>query len=182
LKKTSLALRKNTESKRAFFKKLFIKQHSHMNKNIINIIIAIVITGSASFYGGMQYTQSKTVSPQNFANMTQEERQALRGQFGNGTGARGARMGNGGANGEIISKDDASITIKLRDGGSKIVFLSNTTPVSKTASGTPADLIVGAQVNAVGTANSDGSMTAQSVQIRPISSDTPNRAEAPSQQ
>jgi hypothetical protein len=137
-------------------------------KNIINIIITVVVAGGGSFYGGMQYAQSKTVTPQNFANMTQEEREALRGQFGNGTGARGMRTVNGGgASGEILSKDETSITIKLRDGGSKIVFLSGTTPITKQAEGILADLSVGTQVNAMGTANPDGSITAQSVQIRP---------------
>lgn len=139
-----------------------------MNKNITNIIIAVIVAGGASFYTGMHYAQSKTVTPVNFANMTPEERQALRGQFGNAAGGRGSRTGNGGASGEIISKDTSSITIKLRDGsGSKIVFLSNTTPVTKQAAGTPADLIIGTEVSAMGTANADGSITAQSVQIRP---------------
>lgn len=138
-----------------------------MNKNITNIIIAVIIAGGVSFYAGMHYAQSKTITPTNFANMTPEERQALRGQFAPGAGGRGGRTGNGGASGEIISKDAASITVKLRDGGSKIVFLSGTTPIMKTASGTPADLYVGAQVNAMGTANPDGSITAQTVQIRP---------------
>lgn len=138
-----------------------------MNKNIINIIITVIVAGGASFYAGMHYAQSKAVTPANFANMTPEERQALRGQFGNG-GGRGGRTGNGGASGEIISKDATSITIKLRDGsGSKIVFLSGATPIMKTASGTASDLQVGTQVNAMGTANSDGSITAQTVQIRP---------------
>ena len=140
-----------------------------MNKNITNIIIAVIIAGGASFYAGMHYAQSKTVAPANFANMTPEEQQALRGQFGNGAGGTrgGTRAGNTGASGEIISKDTTSITVKLRDGGSKIVFLSGTTPIMKTASGTPADLYVGAQINAMGTTNPDGSITAQTVQIRP---------------
>lgn len=137
-----------------------------MNKHIITIVLAVFVSGCASFYAGSYYAQGKTVSATNFANMTQEERQAVRGQFGGGAGTRGARLGSGGANGEIIGKDDSSVTIKLRDGGSKIVFLSNTTPITKTASGTPMDLTIGAQVNAMGTANPDGSITAQSVQIR----------------
>ncbi len=153
-----------------------------MNKNIINIVIAVIMAGGASFYAGMHYAQSKTVTSANFANMTPEERQALRGQFGGMGGGRGMR-GGGNAGGEILSKDATSITIKLRDGsGSKIVFLSGTTPVMKTASGTPADLIVGAEVNAMGTANPDGSITAQSVQIRPMGQNAPRTAGAPEQQ
>ena len=138
-----------------------------MNKQITNIIIAVIVAGGAAFYGGMHYAESKTASPQNFANMTPEERQALRGQFGGMGGGQGIRNGNG-ASGEIISKDTTSIIIKLRDGGgSKIVFLSASTPIMKQATGTIAELEVGTQVNAMGTANADGSITAQSVQIRP---------------
>jgi hypothetical protein len=149
-----------------------------MNKNIVNIVIAVIVAGGASFYAGMHYTQSKAVSPANFANMTTEERQALRGQFGNGGGTRGGRMmGGESAGGEIIAKDASSITMKLRDGGSKIIFLSSTTPITKTASGTPADLIVGTQVSAMGTANPDGSITAQSVQIRSAMSGAQRAAE-----
>ena len=71
--------------------------------------------------------------------------------------------------GEILSKDAQGITVKLREGGSKIVFLSNTTPVSKSVSGSTQDLVVGTSVVVFGTTNPDGSMTATAVQIRPPS-------------
>ncbi len=151
----------------------------------MNTVIIVIMAAGGAFYAGMHYAQSKTsAAGANFANMTPEERQALRGQFGGGAnGGRGGRNGGGGASGEIIAKDDTSMTIKLRDGGSKIVFLSGSTPVMKTASGTPQDLKVGTQVNAMGTANADGSITAQSVQIRPaIPADTERPAAAPTAQ
>lgn len=83
-------------------------------------------------------------------------------------GMMGGRMGGANlANGEIIAKDEKSITIKLRDGGSKIIFLSGTTAINKSATGTIDDLKVGTQVTATGTINTDGSVSAQMVQIRP---------------
>lgn len=71
-------------------------------------------------------------------------------------------------NGEIIAKDDKSITIKIQgDSGSKIVFFSDKTEVSKFASGSLSDLQVGQTVFINGTANTDGNVTAQTVQLRP---------------
>ncbi|TSC91735.1 MAG: hypothetical protein CEN90_199 [Parcubacteria group bacterium Licking1014_17] len=102
----------------------------------------------------------------------------------NFSGLRGARGGTAGGNftaGDIIAKDNQSITVKLRDGGSKIVFYSGTTEISKFAGGTPSDLEIGKSVTITGTANSDGSITAQSIQIRPIPTGTPNPTPTPSQ-
>ena len=141
-----------------------------MNQKMIGAIIGIaVVVGGGSFYGGMQYGKSKTsAAAGRSSNLSPEERQARLGQVG----AQGQRGGmnefaqGGGAGGEIIAKDDKSITVKLRDGGSKIIFLSNSTSLLKTAEGSLQDLAIGEQVTAIGTANQDGSMSAQSVQIR----------------
>lgn len=144
----------------------------NMKKTLPLIIAALVIAGG-SFFAGMQY--QKSTLPQaggNFANLTPQQRQARLQQFGQNGGTGGFRGGNGAGGGitagDILSKDATSVTIKLRDGGSKIIFLSDKTQVMKTTDGSTTDLTVGQQVSVQGTANPDGSISAQSIQIRPL--------------
>jgi len=135
---------------------------------IILILILTVMVGGGAFYGGMKYAQSKSSS--RFANLSPEQRQQGFQQLGASVtgGTRGGNSGSSGFTlGEIISKDDKSITIKLRDGGSKIIFYSDATEVDKFVSGTSSDLEVGKTVNVSGKTNQDGSVTAQSIQLRP---------------
>lgn len=141
-------------------------------KNIVAIVIGIVLVGAGSLYAGVKYGESKGAATLRagggLANLTPEERQARRAQFGmGGGGARGAGGGGGFSAGEILSKDDKSITVKLRDGGSKIIFFSGATQVMKVVTGSAGDLIIGEQVSVMGNANADGSISAQSIQMRP---------------
>ena len=154
-----------------------------MNKNhYIAVVAIVVIVGAGAFYGGMQYGANKAKATQ----------VANRGNFGSGAnggqrsgvGAQGGQNGggqrmNGGVsgasggfvNGSIISKDDKSITVKSQDGSSKIIFFSDSTTVGKTVDGSASDLSAGQQVMVNGKANSDGSIAAQNIQIRPARSD-----------
>ncbi|MDD5146599.1 MAG: hypothetical protein PHN39_02565 [Candidatus Pacebacteria bacterium] len=136
-----------------------------MSKIIVAILLTAIVAGGGAFYGGMQYGRSQQFTGGNFANfrnLTPDQRQQLA-QQGGGT----RRAGQGGATGEIISKDDKSITIKLSDGGSKIVFFSTSTPIMQFSTGTVDALTIGESIVANGAANQDGSITAQSIQIRP---------------
>jgi hypothetical protein len=128
------------------------------NTIIVFIIIAIII-GIGAFYGGMQFQKSQ-------ANATQQQRrQAFTGPGFNQNGRPG--NGNSFINGDIISQDDKSVTLKLRDGGSKIIFFSDSTQITKSASGATSDLTTGENLMVTGTTNTDGSITAQTIQIRP---------------
>jgi len=132
------------------------------NKIVSVAVLVAVVVGAGAFYGGMQYQKSIA------AKTASSGRQQFAGGGQGGMGRRGAGGQNGGfVGGDIISKDDKSITVKSRDGGSKIVFLSQSTSVGKTVAGASSDLTVGEQVVVNGTANSDGSVTAQNIQIRP---------------
>jgi hypothetical protein len=132
-----------------------------ISKNLIfTIIITAIVFGGGGFYGGMFFGKSQTP-----------------GRLPNGQFVAGVRDGSGNAlmrrqgsnfvNGDVIAKDDKSITVQNRDGGSKIIFFSDKTTITKSASGTKEDLAEGTTVIATGTANSDGTMTAQNIQIAP---------------
>lgn len=122
------------------------------------IIIGALIIIAIVFYGGYKYGQSKSaVSPFGQSN------------FAGGGLARRSGSGGGGSltRGEIIKKDAESLTVALpNNNGSKIVFYSTSTEVQKMTAGSPADLVVGKTVMVTGSANSDGSVTANSVQLR----------------
>ncbi len=133
-------------------------------KNIVTTVVIALVCLAGGFFGGMQYQKKKGISAADIQAMSQEQRQALLQGFRNGGGQGG---GGGFTAGQIISKDDKSITVKAMDGSSKIVFYSGSTTVGKATQGTSSDLINGEQVVVTGTANSDGSVTAQNIQIRP---------------
>jgi len=143
-------------------------------KNAIPLImIAIVAALLLSFYGGLKYADSKnatnaTVSGgQNLRNLTPEERAQRMQTMGSGNGRVRFGGGAGGAtNGEIISKDDKSLSLKLTDGGSKIIFFSTSTEIMKSTPGAVDDLKNGTKIFVSGEANQDGSVTAKTIQMR----------------
>ena len=132
-------------------------------KNIIIKIVVLVVIIGLSFYIGMKVGQGGSKAGQGLGGV-------------NGAGGfNSARMGRGGAQGagagfvtgEVLSKDATSVTVKLRDGGSKIIFVTGATAVQKTINGTLDDVVIGSQITANGQANSDGSINAVSIQQRP---------------
>ena len=137
------------------------------NKIIIAGVLCAVVFSGVGFYGGLKYQREKDSSlAQNLAGQRQRGAGNGAGNFSSGGGI--GRNGNGGvAIGQVIAKDDKSITIKLRDGGSKIVFYSSSIQLQKMTDTPLSDLIVGKQVTANGTVNLDGSLTANQIQIRP---------------
>lgn len=130
-------------------------------------VVIIILVGAGSFYGGMKYGQSKNSSRQGQGQLGQFRR----GGSGGG-GQNGFRGGNGAgfAAGTVIAKDATSITIKMSDNSSKIIFISSSTPLRKSVEAPVGDLAVGSNVTITGSANSDGSITAQSIQLRDASS------------
>jgi len=145
-----------------------------MNKTITIIVAAALLVAGGAFYGGMKYGQSNPPAGgalgnfANLRNLSSQERQQMGAGMAGSFGSRaGNQSGAGFVNGDIIAKDNQSITVKMRDNSSKIIFYSGTTEISKFASGASGDLEVGKTVTINGTVNSDGSLTAQSIQVRP---------------
>jgi hypothetical protein len=130
-----------------------------MSKTIIISTILVVLTGVGGFFAGTKYQASQRP---NFASF----RGGDGNQFQRGTG--GNRSGFRPVAGSIISSTDTSITVQIAGGGSKIVLLTDKTEINQATTATKADLKTGTAVAVFGTDNSDGSVTAQSVQINPM--------------
>jgi len=135
------------------------------NNSILLVIVALVIGLAGGFFGGMKYQENKTSSFGNDFNrrFTQGPNGSQNGQI------QRNRMGFRPVSGEIISADDKSITVKLQDGSSKIVLVNDKTTINKAEAAGKSDLKTGEKVAVFGTENSDGSVSAQNIQLNPIS-------------
>jgi hypothetical protein len=129
-------------------------------------LVCLVIGGAGGFYGGMQYQKNQAPVLGQGRGLGGARGGNFGGQPG-GTGGQGRTAFGGGTMGEVLSKDDKSFTVKMRDGGSKVVFFASSTRVGAMTDGVIDDVKPGVNVMVMGAPNSDGSVTAQSVQIRP---------------
>lgn len=131
-------------------------------QHLISIAVAAMIIAGGSFYGGTMYAKSGTSVQRGTQGAS-----VLMGR-GNRSGMTG-----GFTTGKIVSSDEKSMTVEMAagpdgsGGGSKIIFTSDSMSVFKMAEGSIADLVPGTEVTVTGTPNADGSLTAQSIQIRP---------------
>lgn len=135
------------------------------NNLILIAIVALLVGGAVGFFGGMQYQKSQRPS---FGSLGANGQRtgaggAFAGRFGAAGGANGARP----VTGQIISTGNNSVTVKMSDGSTKIVLLTSSTSINKTASASQSDLITGQTIAAFGTQNSDGSLTASNVELNP---------------
>ncbi len=123
-------------------------------KNTIFYLLIAVISLGIGFYGGILYQKNQQQSRfSQFANLRQ-------GQNRFPSGMRPI-------SGEIIKKDEDSLTVKLKDGSTKIVFLTEKTNISKSTTGSKEDLKEKINIFILGQQNSDGSITAENIQINP---------------
>jgi hypothetical protein len=137
-------------------------------KTAIWAVLAAVLFGALGFWGGVTYQKAQAPSA------------SFAGRFGGGAGGFGSSSNGGsrsaggvrGANaanvatGTVISEDAQSITVKTADGGSKTLFVSSQTEISKQQVLTTSDIKVGDQIAAFGQA-ANGGIDARMVQIVP---------------
>lgn len=121
-----------------------------MKKEILFLIILILVAVGA-FYGGMKYQQSKIPKRTFF----QREGQTT-------------QMRERVLSGEVISKDEKSLTLKLPDGSTRIVFISDSTKVSKMVKGNLNDIEPGKQVLIIGSQTTEGTFFADQIQLSPL--------------
>ncbi len=133
-----------------------------MNNKII-IAILVVVVAAASFYGGTMYAGSRRSTAFGLGGTGGANGGQLRQRFG----GNGANSNNLAVRGKVTSVGNGSMTVQMNDGSSKIVILSNSTNISQSQSAKTSDIKSGDEVMAFGTSNSDGSVTAQDVQLNP---------------
>ena len=119
-------------------------------------VIACVAVGAVAFFGGVFV--GRLTAPTGF--------NRAGGFPGAGGGQNGARAGGGFASGKVLKADAGSLTLQLPNGaGTKNVIIDTTTQIIKSEPVSSTAISVGTTVTAIGTAGSDGSITARAVTI-----------------
>lgn len=124
-----------------------------MNKILITALVCIVISGTAGYFVGKNTANSNSNS--------------YAGRFQRGLGRSGRGINGSVIRGKVISSDANSLTVQFQNGSSKIIVFSGKTRFTKSAQAAKADINPGDSIMVFGTQNSDGSVTAQNVQINP---------------
>jgi len=126
-----------------------------MKKYSTHIIWAIVVV--VALGGGYFWGRATVVST----------RAGFAGAYGTSSTRRLAGGAGGGfTTGQIASFGTNSMTLQLANGNSEVVLYASSTPVTEPTTVSPSTLTVGTNVMVGGTTNSDGSLTAQSIQVR----------------
>lgn len=131
------------------------------NRIIISIVVSLLL-GSVGGYVFGKGQAAKTDNP-------------WQGQIRNGSVRDGTRFSQGQRGnlmrplqGEIISLDENGITIKTDDNSTKIIFTSHQTSYSQTNEISRDGLKMGDKIGVFGITNTDGSVSAQNIQLNPF--------------
>ncbi len=139
-----------------------------MKKKDFFWLIALVVIGGIAFFSGQQLSE-------NLSGGDQMARQFAAGQFPGRLNADGRTSGGSlGARadgqtvtgGEILSLSDNNLTIKLPDGGSKIIYFATSTEMWRQTAAQLSDFKVGESITANGTENDAGALEADIIQFR----------------
>lgn len=146
-----------------------------MMKNMLLAGAAVLLIGSGAFYGGFLYGKSKTFSPSGFSGRNGEflgrnTDGSMRNRDGQGQGAgtqQGNRNGQDSVFGEVLSKNDTSMTVKTQNGGSRIVYFSDKTSEGISDSTALSNVSTGQSVMASGVGNGEGALVAHMILVYP---------------
>lgn len=130
-----------------------------MKKHYLTIGIAIICAVVFFFIGRATVSSS----PSGAGTFSSSTRGAFAGRGGAG-GAGGAALGL--VAGQIVSVSNGVITVSLANGNSENVYFSSSTPIIEPQPAPASALKPGTTVMIGGTTNSDGSVTAQTIQLR----------------
>ena len=139
---------------------------------IIGSIAVAVLTGGVGFWGGTMYQKSRSIF--NFQNRG-EGRTMMQGQ-NTDTKVSGNRVIQGGQGqmgqrniaGEVTAKDNKSVTVKMNDGSSRIIILSDKTVYRISEESSLDKVAIGTKVAVFGETGTDGSVTATNIEINPV--------------
>jgi len=144
------------------------------------LVLGFIIIAAGAFFGGMKFQEGKqTADISNYQSpfnrfTTRQTNNSQRTNDGQQLPGQGSMMRNNGnsgfrpVNGDIINADDKSITVKMTDGSSKIIFFSDKTTINKSTVASTADLKTGEKVMVIGQQNADGSVTATNINLNPV--------------
>lgn len=140
-----------------------------MNKNVMILValVLIIFAAAGGFVGGMMYQKNQSPIFGMMGQNGSRQGEVFRGSSGQqNSNFRPVR-------GQVLSMDNNSLTVKMSDGSTKLVVLSSSTAFVQSTKASLSNLKTGDTVNVVGTQNSDGSLTAQDVQINPPQAQRP---------
>lgn len=129
----------------------------------------VVLSLVAGFFGGIYYQKNQSVS--NIGMTRAGRNNAFNQDRGAGMGMNnrpGSDMRGGVISGEISAKDEGGMTIKMADGSSKIILINNDTKYTISSEADSTKVVVGEKVAVFGESNSDGSVTASSIELNPV--------------
>lgn len=95
---------------------------------------------------------------------------AGRGAYGSSTFAGRGGTGGGFVSGQVVSVSSSSIMVSLANGNSEVVLYSGSTSIVKPTDVSASVLTPGTMVMIGGATNSDGSVTASTIQVRTATS------------
>lgn len=132
---------------------------------VITGVIALVVGAGLGYWGHSAFAATPKTGAAAFAARGGAAGFAGAGGF---AGRAGGNQAAGGLlTGTVAAKDSGSITLNTKDGSSHVVLTTPDTTVSKSVNGTLSDVAVGSTVIVSGTTNSDGSVSASLIQLRP---------------